>query len=182
MLLEEITMEEVAVEFMKAVVETTEDAAGISEAVTEIMVVTMMIMETVTEEITKAMTEIFDTIEAVVEASEIIKTDMKEDIKMDYHEDKDSQVEEVVKMQKPVNFVMTVVCAKSNGWAWDALKYTSWKTLRTELTGYVTNVCVLNVANPMTDHINASGENLMLPDVKFLDAPLVPLCARRNTE
>ena len=89
---------------------------------------------------TEAVSEIFETIEDVVEASEIVETDMEEDIKMDYHEDKDSQVEEVVKI--PVSFVMTVVCAKLNGWAWDALKYTSWKPLRTELTGYVTNAYV----------------------------------------
>ena len=146
MLMEEMTIE-IVKELMKAVAENTEGAAEIIEAVAAIMKVAMRITMTAKEitEVEVGITEaVVDITEAemkiteveveilivVVEVSEIAKTNMKKDIKMDCHEEMDSQEEEVAKTL--VSFVVMVVCAKLNGWAWAALMYTSWKPLMTE--------------------------------------------------
>ena len=139
MLMEEMTME-IVKELMKAVAENTEGAAEIAEAVTAIMKVAMRITKAdrkITEaevEITEVVVDITEAemkiteaeveiLIVVVEVSEIAKTNMKKDIKMDCHEEVDSQAEEVTKTF--VSFVVMVVCAKLNGWAWAALMYTS---------------------------------------------------------
>ena len=146
--MEEMTME-VAVELLKAVAESTGDAAEITEAVATIIKVAMEITEALTEiteeemEITEAMMDIIEAemeiteavmknteavvevLEVMVEVSEITKTNMIGNIKMDCHEEVDSQEGEVIKALRLASFVMMAVYAELSGRAWAALTYTS---------------------------------------------------------
>ena len=125
--MEEMTME-VAVELLKAVVESSGDAAEITEAVAVIMKVAMEITQTVMD-ITEAEMEITEAegevLKVVVEVSEITRTNMKGNIRMDCHEEVDSQEGKVIKTLRLVSFVIMTVFAELSGWAWAALKYTS---------------------------------------------------------